>query len=203
MNKKFAFSLVEILMTMVIIGILMTISISLTKSRDYIQRSYVAKAQKVIRTVDLAMAQIREINKDECPMGTFIYKVGDDYHFAILDGTERADSSDVITLFSEHIKFYESNFNFCDRTKYCADDSIKGASLTGNLNIGIRIFADSNIKPGNCPQYVVPDKNTKVTPASDTVCWGELLVDADGSDGPSKLGQDVYVFGLGATGIVR
>ena len=210
MNKK-AFSFIEILMTMAILGILVTISIGLLKSRDYIQRSYIAKGQKIIRTFDLAMAQIRETEPTQCPLGKFIYKVGDKYYFGILNstGTATASLDELITLFSDHIKFYDYPTVFCKYTKYCSDNSIKGGILTGDLHVGIKIFDNDDIKPGNCPAYYVPETGKKVTPSSDSVCWGKLYVDTEGGEkiddykGPDVEGKDIYVFGLGETGIVR
>jgi len=209
MKRKSAFTLIEMLLTIALIGIFAAISYSTFKTRNYIEKSYTAKQQKILKTIDLAMAQIKELNPENCPLGSFIVKTPGGYKFAIVDnGGSRADAVFVLnTLFGEHIKYYESDLNFNSKTVFKSPSkgampiAKAAAMLPGDILLGLHIYDDGNIKEGNCPNFVIPEtKEVKSVPG---VCWGILYVDLDGFEGSGVLHDDVYEFGLGADGIMR
>lgn len=192
---KNAFTLAEVLVCMVIIGILAIIMVQNVKTKDFTEKGYVANALKIIENVQQASLKIREIEKTNCPMASFMINIMDTWEYALVNSSgNSASATDVINLYAKYLKFENKGLKFCDYTSYCSNDNIIGAKIPPGSYIGIEITSIAN-----CPSYYVPGSTT-TTPGKGK-CWGKLYIDVDGNKGPNQHGKDVFVYGLNEIGI--
>ncbi|MBQ4647071.1 MAG: type II secretion system protein [Candidatus Gastranaerophilales bacterium] len=212
MFKK-AFTLAEILITMVIISIIALVLIQTLKPQKYYEQTNLANAYKAVEIINQATTQITSSEPTQCPTGTFTYKLPGktDVEFAILksSGSSEAEVEDIVALFGNHIKYEADSLNFCDFTGFCNDSDIKGARIAGGIYIGFEKFSEVD----DCPDYFTPGEATKISapqkynPLTNTQspvqCWGKVYIDVNGTKGPDTEGQDVFVYGLGEFGIVK
>lgn len=208
--KSKAYTLAEILLVIVIIGVLSSLMIANLKTDKQINKTYIAKVMKVINDFEGASAEIMSIDTTRCPMGTFIGNLAGVEEFVLMDesGSNVANATDAVDTFANFIKFQQKGISFCNFTSYCNDANIIGAKYTGDIYVGIEKFEALE----DCPEYKLPNMANMAAnfPApknhiTDTVekCWGKLYIDADGPNGPNTFGNDVFIFGLGKNGIAR
>lgn len=213
MRKK-AFTMTELTIVMIIVGILAAALALNIRNVKVKEKAMVANGFKTIEAVEQAFAKIREIDKTNCPMGSFIIKQAGkgtySYELKNNAGTAAANASDVINMIARYIRFEGTIGTFCSKTPYCANTAIKGAKLAGtDIYVGVEILT----KVENCPTYHMPDSETtypaptkinKKTGNTETAqCWGKLYIDVNGADTPNTLGKDVFVFGLDESGLAK
>ncbi|MBQ8636199.1 type II secretion system protein [bacterium] len=213
MFKK-AFTMAELLAVMIVIGVLATALMQNFRSPKVKEKELIANALKAIEVVEQAFAKVKEIDKINCPTGTFISKqIGTGtyaYELRNDEGTSSASATDVVNLLGKYIRYEGGIVNFCSYTSYCTDTSIKGAKLAGtNIYIGFKV----NTGIEDCPTYKMPNDSTtypaptqydkKAADFVTTKCWGELYIDTNNIDSPNTYGQDVFKFGLGEHGIAK
>lgn len=209
MKKYNAFTLAEIIVSMVIIATMATVMFVNLQRKDFSDRTFSLSAYKAMEVIQQASSKVREFEKDNrCPTGTFMANVMGTYEYTILNKAEglNATSEEVVNLFGDYMKYQQSSLNFCDYTSYCSNSNIKGAKITGNMYIGFEVFNGA----ANCPtSYYVPNSSDNVsadlvtkTAAQAGKCWGNFYLDTNGTEGPDTLGKDVYIWGLGETGLV-
>jgi len=206
--KKFAFTLAEIMLSMMVIGILSIIMLRNIKPQNFTEKSYVASANKLVSLYQDATLKIQEFDSNVCPNGKLMTKIGNDWHITLYNADkEEIDAQEMIELYGNFIKFESDSFEFCDNTTYCSDDSIIGARLPGNMYLGFEVL-DSI---GDCPSYYLPGNET-INPAPTVFnvvsgeqetaqCWAKYYIDVDGKKGPNALGKDVFVFGIDDKGL--
>ncbi len=205
MAKKQAFTLAEITIVLVIIGVLVALLVTSLKTGDIWEKSYMAQAYKAMINFDDVSSKIREIESTNVPTRSFIEPVMDGYEFTIINSNGgNASSNDVYNLYKKYIRFTNSSaINFCSNTTYCPGKNIPGGKLPSGAYIGIEV---TGIK--DCPSYYMPvhkdkkDKELGQIPGKGK-CWGLLYVDANGTQAPNTLGRDIFVFGLDAAGVAR
>ncbi len=209
-NKLFAFTLVEILIVLTIIGFLSVIALRNLTSNNFKTKQFQASAYKVVEEFQSASIKIREIETNKCPTGEFATNIMGDMEFSLYSAPSvLATSEDVLNLYSNYLKMENKGADFCSHTKafsetYCTgeeDKTIKGARISENMYIGIEVI--SNPETGalaDCPNYYRVNPNEEVTGTGK--CWGRLYLDANGIEGPNKYGEDAFVFGLNASGII-
>ncbi len=199
--KKYAFTLIEIIATLIIIGFLAIIMVKNLKQpgEDINNKITKAKLLKAVNAVQTACQQIKEFEKDKCPMQTFMMNVAGTYEYTLVDSSgNNADTDEVVSIFSDYIKFQESPINFCDYTEYCDDNTIKGGKIAGDIYIGFKAYGDSIT---DCPNYKLPDSNDEVSGKGK--CWGNVYIKIAGKNaGLDEYGKTVFVFGLNEYGIV-
>lgn len=213
MQKK-AFTMTELTIVMIIVGILVTILALNVRNISVKEKAMVANGFKTIEAVEQAFAKIREIDKTNCPMGSFIVKQAGkgtySYELKNNAGNAAADASDVINMIARYNRFEGTIGTFCSKTPYCSNTAIKGAKLAGtDIYVGVEIL--TNISdcptyrmPNDASTYPAPTKINKKTGASETAkCWGKLYIDVNGADTPNTLGKDVFVFGLDESGLAK
>ena len=67
--------------------------------------------------------------------------------------------------------------------------------------MGLEVIANlSTGKLQTCPNYYRVNPNEEVTGEGE--CWGRLYLDANGKKEPNQYGEDAFVFGLNASGVV-
>ncbi len=192
---KKGFTLAEVLVCMVIIGILAIIMVQNVKTKDFKEQGYIANALKIAENIQQASLKIREIEKTNCPMASFMVDIMGTWEYALINSSgNNATASDVINLYAKYIKFENTGLKFCDYTSYCSDDKIIGAKVPPESYIGIEVISVSD-----CPSYYIPGSTT-TTPGKGK-CWGKLYIDVDGNKGPNQLGKDVFVYGLNEIGV--
>lgn len=211
MFKK-AFTLAELLIVFIIIGLISTIIFKNIRPDKMKDKEMVALAFKGIRAVEHAMSNVMEIDKVNCPMGTFLVKRAgtNDFTMQLKDNSGGSiDATEVANLFGKYIKYETAVGNFCNNTEYCSGSTIKGAKISGtNMYIGYEVFSVTN-----CPSYRLPNETTdtpaptrynKNTDTYDTAkCWGKVYIDVNGIETPNTYGKDVFIFGMGENGIAR
>ena len=217
--KKNAFTLAEILIVLIIMGIIAVMMIANIKSDGFSEKANIAKAYKVINAFDEAAGNIRDINNPKCPTGSFIYRDGKNangtYGYSIglvLPASNKEQA--VLDIFGEFIKFEKTGLNFCDYTKYCDSVNASAASDSDKITnvpaakFSKDIYAGIKILPAieNCPDFYLPESDVKLTPRTSIrdgapKCWAKLYVDVNGIDAPNTLGKDVFVFGLDEFGV--
>ena len=213
MLKK-AFTVAELLIVMVVIGVLATSLAHNFRLPKVKEKEMVANALKAIEVVEQAFAKVKEIDKTNCPTGTFISKqIGTGtyaFEFKNDEGTSNVSSADVIDILGRYIRYEDGTVNFCTYTGYCSDTDIKGVKLAGtNIYIGVKV----NSSLSDCPDYKMPKESgdfpaptnyNKSTGSFDTAkCWGTLYIDTNNIDSPNTYGVDVFKFGLGEHGIAK
>ena len=213
MFKK-GFTIVELMVVFVIIGILTVALVKNVRSADVKEKEATAQALKVLRTIEHAIINVRELEATSCPTGMFINRnYGTNtysYELKNSEGTAAANAADVATLFGKYIKYEGDVGNFCNNTPYCSATDIKGWRIAAsNTYVGFKVY--SNL--ANCIQYRMPYEATNASPPTrfnrntgnfDTAqCWGELHIDTNGNEAPNEYGKDVYIFGLGEDGIAK
>ena len=210
MCKK-AFTMVEVVLVMIIMIIIILVMTTTLKPKKYSEQANIAQAQKTLTLVEQIMVQITQNEPVQCPDGKFMVKPAGTtiWEFAIkkADGVSEANSQDLVTLFSKHIKYETGVLNFCDYTNSCSDDEIKGAKIAGGAYIGF--YKYSNV--GDCPSYYIAGEETQYSAPTRFVdgvqearqCWGEIHIDVNGLNGQDELGKDVFVYGLGEYTIER
>ena len=130
MIKKYAFTMIEILVVLVIIGVLSVVMLTNTKSENFKEKQIEASAYKVIEEFSQAANKIKESEPVQCPIGTFTAKieastgVGASESFALYDsaGTTAASAANVRDLFLKYIKA-ETIDNFCTNSGISSVDS--------------------------------------------------------------------------------
>lgn len=211
---KKAFTLTELSIVMIIVGILATVLALNIRNVKVKEKAMIANSLKTIEAVDQAMTKIREIDKTNCPMGNFIIKQAGkgtySYELKNNAGTAKADASDVINMIARYMRFEGTIGSFCLKTPYCTNTNIKGAKLAGtDIYVGVEILSDISDcptyrMPNDATIYPAPTKINKKTNASETAkCWGKLYIDVNGANEPNTLGEDVFEFGLDESGIAR
>ena len=177
---------------------------------QYSEKTNRASAMKVIEYVNQATIQILDLEKEKCPARAFMVKPAgaSDWEVAILNSSgSEANATEIAELFGEHLKYESDVLDFCDYTAFCDDEKIEGAKLVGQAYIGFEKF--ENVQ--DCPAYYIPGEETQIEAPKtfkngtyETMkCWGKLYIDANGTKAPDVEGQDVFVYGLGESGIVR
>lgn len=209
-DKKPAFTLVETMIVVILIGIISLTCVKNIRQNDTHGKEYIAKAYKVIENIDYALGQIRDLDKTNCPLGSFIIKnkiatSGTKYAYE-LGLLNVSTSSDMFNVLKDYIKFEQTGLNFCDYSGYCSSDNYPAGRISGDIYIGTELYASVS----NCPSYYTPEGEL-IDLTSDSMkefktgdfpkCWGRLLVDVNGAQGPNTEGQDIFIYGLDANGI--
>ncbi|MBQ8476127.1 type II secretion system protein [bacterium] len=216
--KLRAFTLAEILIVLMIIGVIAVLMLRNLRSDDFKEKTYIAKAYKAIDTFDQASSQIRDVESTNCPLGLLMYKSGFnadgsyDFEIGVVNSSGNVvNAQEALDIYGEHVKFEKSGFSFCDYTKYCEiqkakgndiePDDIPGAKLPGDIYVGIKM--DGVI---DCPNFYLPESNGVLTVRADMKgnmpkCWAKLFIDVNGVDGPNEEGKDIYIYGLDALGV--
>ena len=195
-NYKKAFTLAEVLICLMIIGVLAAIMIKNIKTKDFTEKGYIASAYKALESVQQASLQICELETTSCPMQSYMVNVAGDWEYTIVNASgTNANTEEILNLYDNYLKLEDTGINFCDYTPYCNSDSIKGAKIAGNGYIGFEVT-----EVQTCPDYYLPNSTTLMK--GEGKCWGKFYFDADGKKGPNELGKDVFVFGLGERGLV-
>ena len=211
--KKSAFTLMETVVVLIIIGILAAVMFTNLKGQNFSEKETTAKITKVLNFIEQANSQILEIENIQCPMNAFMVKPSGatDWEFAIYNtsGSSLATTSEIINLYEKYIKYETNVLNFCDYTGYCSSNSIIGAKVSGDIYFGIEKFNSIS----DCSSYRMPNETTdnpaptKFNPKTGTndkvKCWGKLYVDINGTKDPNTYGDDVFIFNLGQYGIVK
>lgn len=212
MFKK-AFTLAELLVVFIVIGLISTAIFKNIRPNKMKDKEMVALAFKGIRVVEHAMSNVMEIDKANCPMGTFLVKKAgtNDFTMQLKDNSGGSISAtELFNLFGKYIRYETGVGNFCDNTPYCSNSSVKGAKISGtNMYIGYEVFSSL----ANCPTYRLPNETSdspaptrynKNTGTYETAkCWGKVYIDVNGMDTPNTYGKDVFIFGMGENGIAR
>ncbi len=212
MLKK-AFTLVEVIVVFIVIGILAMVLFKNIKPNSLKPQEMTALAFKGLRAVEHAMSNVMEIDKANCPMGVFLVKKAGANNFTMQlkdNSGNSIDATEVANLFGKYIKYETAVGNFCSNTPYCSSTGIKGAKIAGtSMYIGFEVFSSVT----NCPSYRLPNETSdtpaptrynKNTATYDTAqCWGKVYIDVNGIDTPNAYGQDVFIFGMGENGIAR
>lgn len=212
MKLKKAFTLAEISISIIIIGVICVIMIGALNPKKYDEKTNTASLMKTLEFISQASVQIMDMEDAKCPARSFMIKPAGSaaWEFAILNSSgSSASAQEVAELFGEHLKYESNIISFCDYTSYCSDSNIKGAKLPNGAYIGFEITSTVQ----DCPAYRMPYEETdtpaptkysKSTGTFETAkCWGKLYIDTNGLKSPDTLGQDVYVFGLGENGIEK
>ncbi|MBQ8848457.1 MAG: prepilin-type N-terminal cleavage/methylation domain-containing protein [Candidatus Gastranaerophilales bacterium] len=197
MNKK-GFTLAEVIICLVVVGLIAAVIMSNLKLGDYKEKSYIGMARKIMANFQAASQQIREQEQTSVPTRSFIVNSLGAWEYVILNSTGSANATvnDVVNLYGKYIKYEKSIINFCDNSGYCSDTSIKGAKLPNGAYIGFKTSGTII----DCPAYRIPSETSNT--AGKGKCWGTFYIDADGNNGPNAIGRDVYVFGLDENGLV-
>ncbi len=210
MIKKYAFTLAEILVCLIIIGILATVMLSAIRRGDIDSKTQTASLYKAIDVLEEASANIIANETTSLPTSTFITTVVGKPTFTTYkkdDSTKEAQIADIFDMYKTYIKFEKAD-GFCKYTQYCSDTTTLGGKLTGDIALGFQKY--DSIK--DCPAVYQPESNTKVTKKvynkntqnmDNAKCWGQVYIDVNGIKAPNTEGADVFIYGLDATGIAR
>ncbi len=229
--KKLAFTLAEVTLVLVIIGILAIVMIKNIKTDTFKDKELKAGAVKVINDFNIASMKIREIEHDKCPSAAFMVKAGseeNDWVYTLIEKDEKDatkvlnDATKVLDLYGEYLKFDKPRsgyYNFCDHTGGLKDEDCKdsaniaGIRLAGDIYVGLKMNLENDV-PKDCPTSYyrintaakdetpgVQNQNDEVT-ISGEKCWAKLYMDINGNAGPNEVGQDIFVYGMNSDGVL-
>ncbi len=203
MNKKNGFTLVEILICLILIGVLSAAMIANMKVKRFDDQTMLANIFKAVDAIDGATTKIIELETEKCPTGSLITNVTGTPTFTFVNNSgTNMTTNEVVDLYGNYLKYEETGFNFCDKTSYCTKasitdtDKIKGAKLPGDIYIGFEVTDIID-----CPNYYLPNSSTETTGRGK--CWGKTYIDINGSEAPNELGKDVFIYGLNGKGIAK
>lgn len=213
---KKAFTLVEIMICMAIIGTLAVIMLSSINNQGFDEKEWALKAHKTIRLIDEMSAQIIQKEVDQLPTGAFMTDTTGSYEYAICatatSCSTKASSKQVVDLFANYIKFEKTYSQL--KTAYTGYSAIKnnsnvaGGRIAGDIYIGFLTTKTVSACPSEV--YIPPFEteggkmlSSTSHSTSDKKCWGTLYIDVNGNKKPNELGKDIYVFGMGEMGIEK
>jgi len=206
-NKINAFTLAEILIVVVIIGVVSVTMLRALKMDNTKTKQFQAGAYKVTQEFQSALMKVREIETSKVPTGNFTAEIMNDEEYALYSANETlADTDDLLEILQNYLRLDSPGLNFCSYTTafdstYCSGTTIKGARIVGDMYIGLEVIADtSNGELVTCPSYYRVNPNVEV--AGSGKCWGRLYLDTNGNEPPNVYGQDAFVFGLNKNGVV-
>jgi len=204
MNRFRAFTLAEILMALMIIGVIAAFMMNSFQKINTEEKTDLLSAHKILSVLEEATNKIVNLNTTVCPMGAFMMN---DVYIAGM-----ADANAVLNTYAEEIKFQETGFLLKDKTNTLTPVGID--STTANAIYGARVAASdiylgfikySSIK--DCPNVFLPGASASSTPmefdGTKTQCWGQVVIDVNGRKGNGVLGEDLFTYGLGKAGIVK
>lgn len=214
---KKAFTLAEILIVMTIVGILTAVLMHNLRLSQFDDKKFKAGAVKVIQEFNIASAKIRDLETTKCPTGNFVIDIMGDKEYALTTNgsTLMTTTTDVLDLFGEYIKLDHPSdyYNFCDYTGWeDCPENVKGVKMAGDIYVGLKVTATTTSMSA-CPDYYIIDtsakdkeqgkanENTLIQAGTDKNCWANLYMDINGKQGPNKLGEDVFVYGLDKDGV--
>ena len=220
MNRKFGFTLAEILICLTIIGVFAGFMMNSYRKINTSEKTNILNGAKAVALLEEASAKITGFNPTVCPMGTFMTEVVDTWELTTRTTagvaptpTSPLTSENVLDIFAEELKMQEKGLDLTTRTNinfgsFGVEDedatAIKGARLAGgDIYIGFQVYDEI----GDCPDVIIPGETTATTPknfdGSIQKCWGQVFIDVNGTDGTGVLGEDVFTFGLGKSSIVK
>lgn len=201
--KKQAFTLVEVIICLTVLGVLAVTLISNLKMDKFNAKSFIAQGYKVLESYEQASIKIREVEREKCPMASFIAQApGENSLGLINDDGDEMSLDEVYALYGDYIKYVNpSKISFCNNTTYCDtasldDKNIAGAKLSSGAYVGLEL-----IEIQTCPDYYIPGESTIKT--SSELCWAKIYVDANGTEKPNQLGRDIFIFGIGDQGVIH
>ena len=199
--KKIAFTLAEILLVTIIIGVIAIIMYELlddvNSSLHY--KMSVSKVLKARDAVQKALTEIRLFEKTKCPMQAFMVNSAGTWEYTLVTGSGGTGlaTDGFLTLMQSYLKFQQVPVNFCDYTDYCNDNTIKGGKIFDDTYIGFKIYGNAI---ADCPNYYMPGSEEIIEGRGK--CWGTLYIKlADLNNVDNALGKDVFIFGLGENGL--
>ena len=171
--KKYGFTLAEVLITLVIIGVIAAITIPITQSITE-KQEYVSKLKKAYST--LGQAAYRIAIDQGYPVGDFDFVTREDF-FPIF--VKQIQSIRVCTAANQGC-FYSGYIKYLSGTnayKFDRTDSVVGAD-------GVTYGWDS--------RFCEDDKGLSNEDLAN--CKGRFIVDINGAHPPNRFGRDVFFF---------
>ena len=212
MKKIIAFTIAEIIIALTVVGVIAVMMMTTINKKGIDEDLNKAKVYQAFEVIQQASTKILATETTLCPEGKFIIKpilggviTNREYEYAFLTTSGgSAYTSDVLNVYNKYIRFEKKNLNFCSYSNYCqsSNTKIKGGRIVGNIYIGFEVYGPSDIQ--DCPTtYYLPESEEMVTKTEGTTgkCWGNVYVDIDGPKGEGVVGKDVFIWGLGETGI--
>ena len=207
--KNRAFTLAEVVLVMVLMGIIAIALIRTVKVKDVQSKTDTVAAYKAINLFDQASFSLRDIDSTYAPTGAFIQKTGKTVK---ADGSieysyERtinvSNAADIRNAFATYVKFDSTYDNFCTYSGYCdASETYPGGRI-GDIYIGFELL--ENIS--DCPNFYMPEAEGEIAVREDLrtgikpKCWAKIYIDTNGNKDPNTLGNDVYIFGIDELGL--
>lgn len=215
--KKIAYTLAEVTIVITVIGLLSVVLVNTVKIDRFRDKQEKASVIKVIDEFNVAAAAIRDLEKKACPFKIFAYDVAGDMEYSLYkkNGSALAGTEDALAIFEDYLKLDRPSsgyYDFCDYTGWtsCPDD-IKAARLIGEVYVGLKVTASTSTGALElCQDYYRISTDTKteggneLVEASDTdkKCWADLYIDINGKKGPNEVGKDIFIYSMGAAGII-
>ncbi len=216
--KKLAFTIAELVICLMVIGVLAAVTISTMDTKNFYQKSYLASARKIINEFDQASLKIRD-NKDNCPEGVFIVDITN----SSAEAVHTLNTGNIVGTYKRYTKILNESSNICStatsNTSMCPSGATRpGGKLPSGAYIAFEIFSSlSTCKYYDLEKMVQMQKDKETinmstapmlsassridTLSSKTKCWGRLWVDMNGKTAPNIEGQDVFGFYLGSQGV--
>ena len=211
MDKKKAFTLLELTVALVIIGVLSVMMLKAISVKEFNVKSSYAKAFKAAETFNIASQNIRLEDTKRCPDRSMIADAAGTYYKTLLycstpeepeEGEELTEtcnpvstSQQVMDIYGDFVKYVTKNLDFCANSA-CDVDNLVGAKIAGDIYVAIEPLSSVS----DCPSYFHPGDSEQTTPEGK--CWAKLYVDTNGNAAPNELGQDIFVFPMDGEGVI-
>lgn len=187
-NKKFGFTLSEIMVAIVLIGFLATMTMS-TVASSVQQRGRLSQFRAAYARMDAVMKSITEDGSYLCYMSPTATEINN-FGLNIAEDTPASANSGCRTLTENFVRAMGA-------TRFCDGDAINLGCLPRNYPTGSGCF-DSYSSVGS---YVLD--NGMIITTDDINDMRTFFVDVNGRKGPNKWGQDIFVFSVKAVESIK
>ena len=172
-NFEYGFTLAEILITLVIIGVIAAFTIP-TLINNTKKQEYVAGLKKANSVLSQALYKMTENNA---------YPVGD-YSYL--------NESNFIDEFAKVV----STVKKCDTFAECFDKGQFGYKALGNYTVSISLGKSVITSDGQMYSFVAPQNIYGISQEDADNTTGRIIVDINGGKNPNQLGYDLFLFYL-------
>ena len=192
--KRNAFTMAEIILVMLIIGIISTIMITTLKPQSYMDMGLAIQARKLASEVDGATNRIL-MNDTRSGNFNILINPNDATSFKT---TETGYGDELAALYKKYLVATRTECNAWD-----AVNTIGCPCVYPGFSGGSAFY----LKDGSCMSVatgrlevdtIFPGENDYITA---TTCNGVVFIDANGAEAPNVLGKDQFILPIGLVGI--
>ena len=191
--KKNAFTMAEVILVMVILGIIATIMITTLKPQSYKDQGLAIQAKKVVSELDGAASRIL---MNDTKLGNFTELVDPANKALDFKTNATGNGAKLGQLFKKYLTATRTE---CKSKAQCPCFGEGDDSTSGNAEFFLKDGTCVAIKTGSLSvNSIFPGESDSV---SGTATNGRIFIDINGAEEPNALSKDQFYIPLGTEGI--